>query len=171
MRIGLGSQSEVKQAAVHNALHQSGFDAEVVAVKALSGVSEQPFNDETIEGAQNRARHTAILVPDADITIAIESGIFLRREYWLDIAIVVVRFPDGEFFQAESEGVVFPTDAVEEVQRRGASAWTVGKILQEWNRVQLHNDPHLSLVGRSRADFINDTVLCLFKSLRDRHLF
>ncbi len=171
MLIGLGSQSEVKQAAVTHALRQFGLTAaQLVAVKARSDINEQPFNDETITGARNRATHTALLVPGADFTIAIESGLFERSGCYLDIAVVVVRLPGGEFLQQESAGVVFPTDAVEEVKRRGADEWTVGKILQESGRVRLHNDPHACLAGRSRAEFINDAVLRLFQTLRDREI-
>lgn len=166
--IGLGSQSEVKQAAVSQALRQFDIDVQLMAVKASSNVSEQPFDDETITGAHNRALHTAILVPGADLTIAIESGLFARDGQYLDIAVVLVRLPDGEILTLESEGVVFPTDAVEEVKRRGAAVWTVGKILQESGRAQLHNDPHLTLVGRSRSEFINAAVLRLFETLRLR---
>ena len=171
MLIGLGSQSEVKQAAVTHALRQFGLtDSQLVAVKARSDINEQPFNDETITGARNRALHTSLLVPGADLTIAIESGLFERSGCYLDIAVVVVRLPGGELLQQESEGVVFPADAVEEAKRRGADVWTVGKILQESGRVRLHNDPHACLAGRSRAEFINDAVLCLFQTLRGREI-
>src|SRR5579859_2886210 len=144
LRIGLGSQSEVKKAAIIHALCQFGLIAvQLVAVKARSGINEQPFNNETLTGAYNRATHTALLVPSADFTIAIESGLFERSDCYHDIAIAVVRLPSGEFLQQESEGVAFPTDAVEEVKRRGADVWTVGKVIQESGRVALHNDPHM----------------------------
>jgi non-canonical (house-cleaning) NTP pyrophosphatase len=168
MLIALGSQSEIKRVAITTALRQFGIHAQLVAVKASSDVSEQPFDDETITGAKNRALHTAALVPGADLAMAIESGIFARNGQYLDIAVVLVQLPDGEMLVQESEGVVFPSDAVEEAKRRGTAAWTVGKILQESGRITLHNDPHLSLVGRSRAEYINDAVLHLFQILRDR---
>jgi non-canonical (house-cleaning) NTP pyrophosphatase len=172
MLIGLGSQSAVKYAAVTHTLHQFGLiNAKLVSVKAHSMVNEQPFNEETIIGAHNRAEHTALLVPDATFTIAIESGLFLHSDScYYDIAIVVARLSDGSFLQTESKGVVFPMDAIQEAKRRGTHTWTVGKILQESRRVQYHNDPHLSLVGRSRADFIRDAVVCLFQILQEHKI-
>jgi non-canonical (house-cleaning) NTP pyrophosphatase len=170
MLIALGSRSEVKQLAVLRALRQFGIDARVVAVKAGSQVSEQPYGEETVTGARNRAIHTGLLVPEADLTIAIESGLFERPAgCFLDIAVVVVRLASGELITGESEGVVFPTDAVEEARRRGGE-WTAGKVLQEQERVQLHTDPHASLVGRPRAEFIHDAVLRVLQGLRDRNV-
>jgi non-canonical (house-cleaning) NTP pyrophosphatase len=170
MLIGLGSQSDVKRAAVMHALRQFGVDAQLIAVKARSDVSEQPFHNETIIGARNRATHAALLVPGASFTLAIESGLFARNGGYFDIAIVVARLPTAEFLQQESAAVAVPADAVEEVKRRGADCWTIGKILQERGRVLDHTDPHLCLVGRSRAEFLKDALVSLFQTMRAREL-
>ncbi|GCE15314.1 DUF84 family protein [Tengunoibacter tsumagoiensis] len=170
MIIAVGSQSKIKVTAVKNALCQLGVKADIEAVKAHSAIAEQPFNQETRQGAINRALHTAQLVPRAAFTLAIESGLYWRMDAWLDIALVVARFPDGTCVEVESEAIVFPSSAVEEVQRRGVHTWTAGQVLQEWGQVQSHNDPHLSLVGKSRADFIQDAVVKLFQTLQARHL-
>jgi non-canonical (house-cleaning) NTP pyrophosphatase len=164
MLIVLGSQSIIKEEAVRQALRDLGVtDARLVCVPVSSQVNEQPFGfEETHRGACNRVQQAATLVPDADMAIAIESGLF--EEYpgsFFDRAIVVVQLPDGRSFTQTSERVLFPTDAVEEVRRRGEATWTIGKILQERGSVQSHNDPHLSLVGRSRTAFIKDAVVQL----------
>lgn len=167
MIIALGSQSSVKQEAVRRAMQVFEIDAQLVTVKARSNVAEQPFNSETVRGARNRALHAAALVPDAAFALAIESGIFDRNGHYLDIAVVVARLRDGRYLQADSQSVEFPADAVHETVRRCVEndSWTVGKILQEWGRIERHDDPHASLVGRSRAAFIYDAVFTLIQTM------
>lgn len=173
-KIGLGSLSELKGTALATALQQLVVEAQVVAVKAASGVAEQPFDDETITGAHNRAQntaqYTAQLVPDADITFAIESGIFSVGDRYFDKAIVVARLKSGEFIEAQSDAVEFPQDAVQETIRRGVAVWTCGKVMAEWGRVEKHDDPHLSLTGKSRATFISEAALRVLQKLRERGL-
>lgn len=114
----LGSTSELKYAAVVSAIEQVGIDAQVIAVKTVSGVGEQPVEGETLVGACNRANYAALAVPDALFSVAIENGVFKRGGDYVDIAIVVARLQTGKYIQVESEEVVFPYDAVEETIRR-----------------------------------------------------
>ena len=171
LTIALGSQSRVKQIAVSNALHQFRVvDVQLVAVHASSLVAEQPFNDEILLGAENRAAHAAILVPDATFAIAIENGIYSRQGRYFDVALVVARLQSGEFVRVESDSVEFPADAVQETICRGVNVWTVGKVLQEWGRVQSHDDPHRTLTGKARLEFLHDAALHLFQELRVRRV-
>ena len=163
--LALGSQSAVKQAAVQQALAEVGREATVIAVKACSHVAEQPFDEETMQGARNRAEHTAALVPHADLCMAIESGLFRRHGSFLDIAIVLARFPNGRMISVESEGVAFPEEAVVEVLHRGTDTTTIGKILVEQGLAVQHDDPHVSLVGTSRSTFIREAAVRLLRIL------
>jgi non-canonical (house-cleaning) NTP pyrophosphatase len=166
MEVLLGSTSKIKQDAVLAALTTLNIEAEFSAVKAESGVAEQPFGDETIQGALNRAKHANELSPNADLVIAIESGIFRENGKYFDYAIVLALEPiTGKTFQVKSEAVEFPEDAVLETISRGVNEWTCGKVLAEWGRVVAHDDPHQSLAGKARAEFLNDAVLKLFKLL------
>jgi non-canonical (house-cleaning) NTP pyrophosphatase len=168
LKIALGFKSQIKIDGVHSALQQLGVSAELIPVAASSDVSEQPFGGETIEGAQNRANHAAQMVPGADLALAIESGIFLRAGRYLDIAVVLARLKNGEFITVESDPVEFPKDAVEETICRGPDKWTCGKVMQELGIVERHYDPHASLAGKSRTEFINEAAVRLFTELRKR---
>lgn len=156
-QIVLGSQSAVKVRAVEHAIKRLGLNAELIAVKAASNVSEQPFEEETEQGAENRAAHAVMLQPGADYYLAIESGLFQRGDDWYDAAVVVLRDASGQYIVFQGEGVQFPTEAVEECRRRGGE-WTVGKVLVEMGYVSQHDDPHRDLVGVSRADYIDEVV-------------
>jgi inosine/xanthosine triphosphatase len=70
MHIGVGSGNPVKQRAVESMFP----DATVTARSVDSGVSEQPTgHDETIRGAENRAR--AVLASDVDYGVGLEGGV------------------------------------------------------------------------------------------------
>lgn len=70
MRVAVGSGNPVKRAAVAAALS----DATVDAVSVESGVAEQPWgDDETIEGARNRAQRA--LSDGYDFGVGLEGGV------------------------------------------------------------------------------------------------
>lgn len=74
MKIAVGSHNPVKIAAVKNVLGRIYPEAEVLAVEVNSGVSDMPLSDdEAIEGARNRARHSRTLLR-AELGIGLEGG-------------------------------------------------------------------------------------------------
>lgn len=161
MKIIVGSQSQVKIEAVRGALKKRGIQAEVVGVKAKSNVAEQPMDDETLHGARNRAEHARTLVADGDLYLAIENGIFTEGERFFDKAVVLAMAKDGTETWAFSDGVEFPKAAVEEARKRGFATTTVGQVMAEQGIVATHDDPHLSLIGKSRSAILEETVSAL----------
>ena len=80
MNVAVGSGNPVKRDAVAAALP----DAEVAAVPVESGVSEQPWgDDETVEGATNRAKRALTADADAgaeyDLAVGLEGGVCERH--------------------------------------------------------------------------------------------
>ena len=166
MKIVVGSQSQVKLDAVKSALAELGLEVEVVGVKAKSYVSEQPIDDETITGARNRAAHAKELCADGDLYISIENGVFAEAGgRYLDRAVVLSIARDGSEAIAISDGmaisdsVEFPAASVNEARKRGFATTTVGKVMEEQGIVAKHDDPHLSLSGKPRAEFLKETVV------------
>ena len=159
MKIIVGSQSQVKLDAVTQALAATGIEAEIVGVKAKSNVAEQPMDNETLDGARNRANHARQLAPDGDLYIAIENGIFTEPDgRYVDKAVVMAIAKDGMETVALSEGVEFPKAAVEEARQRGFATTTAGQVMAEQGVVAKHDDPHFSLIGKSRATILTETV-------------
>lgn len=172
--IVIASTNELKRRAVEQAQQKMRIPYHLVAVQANSAVSEQPKGkEEILRGAMNRSRHAAQMVPSARMTVAIESGLLRRRflsfrgRYYDTAAIVAFVPRTGEYLKAWSAAVTFPQEAVEEAFRRG-EPWTAGKVLEEWGIVKDHHDPHLSLVGKSREQFLEEAVSRLFRRLRRR---
>jgi inosine/xanthosine triphosphatase len=63
---------------------------EFVAVKSESGVSDQPMNEETEQGASNRLNFIRDLMPEADFWISQEGGIYEDGERLYNRAWIAV---------------------------------------------------------------------------------
>lgn len=151
MNIVVTSQSALKLAAVRAAFAATDT---IIGVKAASGVAEQPLNDETMRGAFNRLADAKHLHPGADLYVSIENGLFEENGQYLDKAVAVVLDTGNGMDTGISDGVIFPSDCVEEARRRGFDTWTAGKVMAERGVIAKHDDPHATLAGKPRADYI-----------------
>jgi inosine/xanthosine triphosphatase len=157
MLIVLASTSAVKVAACKKAFSNVA-GCEIIAVKAASDINEQPMNGETLRGAFNRLNNAKQIRPDADYYISIENGIFEEKGQFIDRAVVSIMDKQGVVKTAYSDGVEFPQQWVEETRKRGFDQWTVGKVMEEMGIVAKHDDPHLSLIGKSRVDYLDQAA-------------
>lgn len=94
MFVAIGSTNKAKIEAVKEALRIIGWEAEVVSVKVDSGVSSQPFCEETFVGAKNRA-YNALKITKADIGIGIEGGICIHDNKYFAYAVVYAVNKEG----------------------------------------------------------------------------
>lgn len=176
VNVAVSSTADQKIKAVQKAFLVSNKNVTVTGYKASSGINEQPNgNDEIILGCNNRLRET-IEQTRADIYISIENGISYFENKWHDYAYVIMYFSKShQEFTGFTRLVVFPTDCVIEARRRGFKLHTVGSVMAEMRPDINKQDPHLSLTGISRVDYLAETLnsliiqadkLSLFKSLR-----
>ncbi|WP_222933143.1 inosine/xanthosine triphosphatase [Fulvivirga aurantia] len=77
MKVAVASNNPVKTAAVANGMAKMFSEkAEIINVSAPSEVKDQPTSDqETYDGAFNRAKNARDLLPDQDLWVGIEGGI------------------------------------------------------------------------------------------------
>lgn len=163
MKVVLASTSAVKVAACRTAF---GEAHDIVPVKVPSGVAEQPTDQETLVGAFNRIQGARAAVPDADIYVSVENGIFKEDGKYIDRAIVTLAVGDAKPQVFYSDGVEFPEDCVEIARNRGFNEWTVGKVMEELGIVAKHDDPHATLSGKSRVAYIDDVLKTAVGSLK-----
>ena len=104
MKIVVASKNPVKLKAA-----QSGFEislkqnVELVGVSVESGVSDQPkTDDETLQGAKNRAKNAALNFPNMNYYVGIEGGIHQLNGELLAFAWVVVS--DGKNYSNARTG-------------------------------------------------------------------
>lgn len=157
MKIVVASTSPIKIEACKLAFGKVA-DVEIIPVNAPSGIAKQPSDGRAITGAYNRVSAARALVPDADVYVGIESGIDRVGYEYFDRAVVVIEAASGRSEIGQSEAVAFPSASVAKAKRRGFETCTVGMVMEEQGIVVKHDDPHLTLAGKSRTDYIAETV-------------
>ena len=159
MKIGVTSENKLKVDAVRGAYHSRGFPCEVVGYTANSGVGEQPINEQALGGARNRITDIQKRVNGLDLIVSIESGIFEEDGQWVDHAVVVIfNAKTGEEYVDYSDGVVFPREYVERTRDIGFDKMTVGKVMEKEGYVKDNKDPHKSITGKPRQEYIEETL-------------
>ncbi len=168
MRIGVTSESKIKVEAVRNVYSQLGINAEIIGYSTSSGVGEQPVEQETFQGVRNRLFDLKDRVDGLDLIISIENGIFQEHGKWIDRAVVVIYKAGREGLNLEvSDGVEFPKEYVDEARQRGFDKVTVSQVMAERGYVQDAKDPHKSISGKPRKEYLEETVLKLVERLRN----
>ncbi len=100
MKILVGSKNPVKIDSVKNAFSKYFSDIQIIGIHAESGVSPQPINDETFEGAKNRAEElknkniTEGL--NADYFVGIEGGIAKFFNQWFALGLICIIDKEGK---------------------------------------------------------------------------
>ncbi len=94
MKILVGSKNPVKIEAVREAFSNYFENLDIIGLKADSGVSSQPVNDETFLGAKNRAEHLRRLNESenlcADFFVGIEGGVAKFFNRWFALGLMCV---------------------------------------------------------------------------------
>ncbi len=99
MKILVGSNNPVKLAAAKEAFSAYFEDVVVEGVDVDSSVSDQPLDEETFEGAEQRAKVLIKLDEKADIGasyfVGIEGGAFNIYSKWFGVGIVCIMNRNG----------------------------------------------------------------------------
>jgi len=123
MDIAVGSSNPVKAEAVRTVMEKIFGDVRITALKVDPGVPEQPWGDETLCGAVNRAKAA---IGDRDMSVGIEAGVFEMYDGVYDIQHCVVLDRDGKMTIGMGPGFRYPDD-VAELLRKGM---TVGDAMK-----------------------------------------
>lgn len=107
MLVSVGSTNRIKVEAVKEALKIIGMNWNIISIEVPSGVSPQPFCEETLIGARNRAIG-ALRKTNADIGIGIEGGICIENNTVLAYAIVYAVDKNGTENFARSASFTLP---------------------------------------------------------------
>ena len=165
IHIALGSKNTVKIEAVRSAFTQMGYTFEMEEIEVSSEVSAQPFSDdETIEGAINRAKnalHTA--GPGCDYGIGLEGGV-TETPYGVFLCnwgAVVSR--TGKVGIGGGHRLQLP----EEIATQLRTGRELGDIIDKWAGGQniRSKEGTIGVLTRnliSRKDMFSDVVICAF---------
>ncbi len=97
--VALGSQSTPKISYIEQVLTKFGVEYKLKPFDVSSGISEQPMSqDETIQGARNRAKNALQKCKDADFGIGLEAGLESKGDDLLLVCVCAIRTKDGKEF-------------------------------------------------------------------------
>jgi inosine/xanthosine triphosphatase len=154
--IVIASKNPVKIQATLNGFRRM-FPGEVFEVKSLSvesGVAEQPLSDEeTLQGAINRANNAQDAFPDADYWVGIEGGVSEIQAQLAAFAWIVVK--SRELVGKGRTGTFFLSGAVKELIRAGKELGAADDIVFNRNNSKQEN----GAVGLLTGDVIDRTDL------------
>ncbi len=170
MKIAVTSENKLKVDAVKEEFSLIYPEIEVIGYKTDSKVGEQPVNEEALLGARNRVADLDSRVKGLDLIISIESGIFFEGKTWVDKAVILAYYPlTKKEVIIFSETVVFPTKYVDRARELGFNKTTVGEVMKDQGYVLDAKDPHFSLTGTSRKDYIKSGLQKLIKEMSSKN--
>jgi len=127
LKVAVGSKNPAKIKGVEKAFSKFFKDVEVEGVEVNSGVSNQPFDTETIRGAINRAVN-AYKCRKCDFGVGVEAGLFrcnFAYTGYLDIQVAAV-YDGDRVCIGYGPGFEYP----EKVLRAVLGGSEVGKVME-----------------------------------------
>ncbi|MDR1690922.1 MAG: inosine/xanthosine triphosphatase [Candidatus Methanoplasma sp.] len=148
IRVAVGSLNRVKVEAARTVMERIFGNVIIIPTDVKSGVSEQPKELETREGAINRA---VSALGDNDMSIGIEAGVFSTDDGLYDFQYCAILDKSGNMTIGVGPGFRYPDDVAELVSK----GMTVGDAIH-----RLYGDPD---IGKKQG-----AVGLLSKGLLDR---
>lgn len=132
MKIVIGSKTQRKIAIAQKVLSQfltSEFALQ--SHKAASGVSETPWNEETLQGARNRVNDCKKSVPDTDLAIGIESGLVERYGIIFEEVWCCIVSKEGKEYLGYSSGLKLPDYVIRRMKDEKLEHWQLMQLMEE----------------------------------------
>ena len=133
MVVAAGSGNPVKVSAIRSVFERAfpGTKIEIIENPVESGVSDQPFEDETITGAINRARN-AISGTDAYYGVGVEAGLFLNgvSGKYMDVQYCAIIDRAGEITIGHGAGFSYPDEVISLVLNGKQKGITIGDAMK-----------------------------------------
>lgn len=137
MKVLVASQNPVKIAAVASAFSNFFSDCQTTGKSAPSGVADQPLNEATFAGAENRARFLLENHADqADYFVGIEGGLIHCFNTWLALGAVCIMNSKGVKGLGISPGFQLPDKIIARLQAGEELGHVIDAISGEHNTKQ-----------------------------------
>ncbi len=133
IKVAVGSTNAVKVDAVRNIFVQAFGLVEIVSVEPEHGVSKQPRERQTIDGAIQRAKN-ALAKTGADFGVGIEAGLFYNSvlQKHLDIQYCAIVDGSGKMTVGHGPGFEYPPEVVKAV----LNGQTVGDTMSQITEIE-----------------------------------
>ncbi len=115
LKIGVGSENPVKLSATRKVMARFFDDIKVVSKSGTTTVPDQPWEEETVKGAMERAKFSSV---DCDLGIGIEAGVFEKGDGLYDIQYCAIVDGRGVVTTGHGSGFLYP-DMIADLVREG----------------------------------------------------
>jgi len=140
MKVLVGSQNPVKIEAVKEAFSKYFDNVEVIGMKVDSKVPDQPINEETFEGAKNRALELKRINEEknlgAKFFVGIEAGIIKLYSKWFGFGVMCVADNKGKIGIGTSSHFELPESIVKHLLNRVELGDVMDRITGDHNTKQ-----------------------------------
>ena len=140
MKILIGSKNPIKIDAVKEAFKKYFDEVEITGIGVNSNVPDQPFNDETFFGAENRTFGLKKINEqqdlNADYFVGIEGGISKIFNRWFAYGVVCVMNTDGKKGFGTSAHFELPEKVITEIKNGKELGIVMDEIQNEQNTKQ-----------------------------------
>ncbi|PSL00453.1 inosine/xanthosine triphosphatase [Cecembia rubra] len=170
----VGSKNPVKISCTEAAFHQAFQGSFLVeGLNINSGVSDQPYGDEeTYQGAFNRANNAKLVFPEADYWVGIEGGVDLVGSEMHAFAWVVVIDKMGNVGKARTSTFFLPKAIVELVEAGVELGEADDRVFQRSNSKQEDGAVGILTNGAlERKEYYQQAVLLALIPFLQRDLY
>ena len=120
MKVLIGTKNPGKIEGAKQAIGKFYKDYTIEGIPVESDVSEQPIGEETLEGARNRVanlkKYTKENGIEADLYMAIESGMINQMGIWMNTSIAIIQDNKGKESVSMAAGYPIPDEYVDEIK-------------------------------------------------------
>jgi pantetheine-phosphate adenylyltransferase len=129
VRVAVGTENDVKLRAVQTIFGKLFPNLEMVKVPVESGVPSQPWGDETLIGAKNRASAALKQTDGAHFGVGIEAGLIKNKDIdkHFDVQYCAIQDRGGRVTIGHGSGFYYPDKVFKGVK----SGRTVGEVMSE----------------------------------------
>ena len=121
MKILMGTKNPGKIQGAKEAFEKYFDNVEIEGIAVNSDVSNQPLDEETLQGAKNRVKNLKQYAKNnnikADYYIASEAGIINMLGDWIDINVAVIEDSEGLQSVGTSQGFPIPNKYMDEIRK------------------------------------------------------
>ncbi len=157
IRIAIATKNTEKILGIQSAflrfLRINEEELEVITCVVPSGVSEQPFNEETYKGAINRLENLKGCVEKADFYVSCEAGIEEFFGKYFNVQVVCIS-NNKKMLMGKSSAFNIPAEDIEEIRESTLHIYLKKKGLRSTKK----------LIGKTRAQLVEEATLIALKS-------
>ena len=132
LKVAIATKSPEKIDGVRNAIlrffNLNETEIEIYSSSTESGVSEQPFGDETYKGALNRVNGIKEVFPGMDFYISCEAGIENAFNQYFNVQVVCMFESNSQrLLWGKSAGWLIPSEDIEVIRNKNLDTYLRGK--------------------------------------------